>query len=74
MASAPPATLPFPMKPGTAGTGSDPHPPSTTDPATQEAGEDLLYAARAGDGGDLAGALAAGAPPNFADEAGRTGA
>jgi hypothetical protein len=70
MTSAPPTTaIPVPMKkPGSSSV------PPATDPATVEAGEDLLYAARAGDAGELGGALAAGAPPNFADETGRTGA
>ena len=54
------------MKPGLAHT----HP---TDPAAQEAGEDLLYAARTGEASELAAALAAGAPPNFSDVSGRTG-
>lgn len=68
MASAPPTTLPLPMKPGSAA----PLPP-TDDPVACEAGEDLLYAARAGDGEELGAALAAGAPVNFSDETGRTG-
>ncbi len=69
MASAPPtAPRPCPMKPGA------PPPTPSTDPATAEAGEDLLYAARTGEGRELEAALGAGAPPHFADAAGRTGA